>query len=206
MPPYYGQNELDRVLYERYFKDKKNGFFVECGAADGLLDVTCKFFEDTMGWTGINIEPVERLYKQLLINRPNCKNIEGALSNEHKRVYFTELIYKDSEGLPIGLGSINLHTGKIEDELFKYLTYQVICYKFSQLFTEPRLIDLFVLDVEGHELEAIDGILEIPQQFYPIIFCIEKGWINTDRLQEKLSPFYTLDMDAEIDMYFKRKF
>lgn len=203
---YYGQNELDRILYEKYFKDKRNGFFVECGAADGILDATCKFFEDSLGWTGINIEPVERLYKQLLINRPNCKNILGALSNKHKRSYFTEVIYKKDEKLSIGLGSITLHTNKVEDDLFKYTTFQTICYKFSQLFTNPRLIDLFVLDVEGHELEAIDGILEIPKEFYPIIFCIEKGWINTDRLQEKLELYYTLDVDNEIDMFFKRKY
>ncbi len=206
MPTFYGQNELDRILYEKYFKDKRNGFFVECGAVDGILDTTCKFFEDELGWTGINIEPVRRLYKLLQQNRPNCNNIMGALSNEHKRCYFTEAIFKKDENLPIGLGSIDLHNNKVEDDLFRYSTSQTICYKFSQLFTQPRVIDLFVLDVEGHELEAIDGILEISKEFYPIVFCIEKGWINTDKLQEKLEPYYSLDENNEIDMFFKRKY
>lgn len=32
---FYGQYELDKVIFERFFKDKVNGFFVECVAFDG---------------------------------------------------------------------------------------------------------------------------------------------------------------------------
>ena len=33
---YYGQYEQDRFLYETFFKNKKNGVFVDIGAHDGL--------------------------------------------------------------------------------------------------------------------------------------------------------------------------
>ena len=34
------------VLYETYFKDKKNGVFLEIGADDGIDKSNTKFFED----------------------------------------------------------------------------------------------------------------------------------------------------------------
>ena len=66
---YYGQLSLDKVIHETFFPEKRNGFFVECGAYDGLGESTCKFFEETMGWTGLNIEPVPYTFDRLVVNR-----------------------------------------------------------------------------------------------------------------------------------------
>jgi len=49
---FYEQVNLDKVLYERYFKGVKNGTFIEAGAYNGLKNCTCRFFEESMGWKG----------------------------------------------------------------------------------------------------------------------------------------------------------
>ena len=72
---YYGQPfngiPTDQFLHERYFQNKQNGFFIECGAADGFNLSNCKFFEESMGWRGINIEASPVKYAKLIKNRPN---------------------------------------------------------------------------------------------------------------------------------------
>ena len=90
----------------------------------------------------------------------------------------------------------------------EFETFDVECFKFSEIFTENRKIDLFILDVEGGELEAIEGILEINRDFYPEIFCIEVNKINLPLLNSMLDPYYTIEKTTipEGDAVFKRRY
>src|SRR5258706_8604355 len=95
MKRYYGQwvPEVDRVLDERYFKDRKNLVSIECGAFDGIIDSCTKFFEDNYNWKTINIEPVPYLYQLLCKNRPNSINLKIALSDDNCKKKFTQVIH-----------------------------------------------------------------------------------------------------------------
>jgi FkbM family methyltransferase len=192
---FYGQFELDRVLYETFFKDKKNGFFVECGAFDGLTESTCKFFEESLNWTGCNIEPTPYAYNKLIQNRPNCINVQCALSSENKRATFTNAIHPEM-GIHFGNGSLS-HSDMHKDELIRtgcrFETFEVDCVQFNELYQKHSMpdIDLFVLDVEGHEANALQGILSIPQSALPKIFCIEHTITGADVIMNLLSSYYT---------------
>ena len=57
---YYGQFDppVDRFLQERYFSDSpRNGVLIERGGFDGQLESSGKFFEKSLGWRAINIQP-----------------------------------------------------------------------------------------------------------------------------------------------------
>jgi hypothetical protein len=43
---YYSQCGEDEYIYNNYFKNKKNGKYIELGALDGVLYSNTKFFED----------------------------------------------------------------------------------------------------------------------------------------------------------------
>ena len=92
---FYGQFSppLDKLLYERYFLNKHSGFFLECGATDGVTESTCKFFEESMKWTGINIEPVPFLFERLIRNRPKAHNLSIALSDRDGKATFTHAVH-----------------------------------------------------------------------------------------------------------------
>lgn len=203
---FYGQFELDRVLYETFFKDKKNGFFVECGAFDGFTESTCKFFEDSMGWTGLNIEPTPYAFNKLVQNRPNCTNVQYALSSTNEKRTFTNAIHPDL-GHHFGNGSLH-HTDAHKEELInmgcRFETFEVESVKFSELYTKYNLtnIDLFVLDIEGHEIEALPGILDIPVSGYPTVFCIEHSISGMDRICEILGQHYTFHSKHAHNAFF----
>ena len=91
MYKFYGQFNppVDKFIFERYFPEPNiRGVFVECGAFDGVTECSCKFFEETLGWSGINIEPVPWVYEKLCLNRPDAKNFNLALSNHSGKSVF----------------------------------------------------------------------------------------------------------------------
>ena len=92
---YYGQHfasgQVDEFLYNRYFQNKENGFFIECGAADGFNLSSCKFFEENLGWVGINMEASPDKYAKLVINRPDSfLNLNKGLLHESGKFVFRD--------------------------------------------------------------------------------------------------------------------
>ena len=82
---FYGQNQQDRFIYERYFARYKNrGIAIECGSYDGNIESSCKFFEESLGWDCINIEASPPIYEMLCVNRPKSVNLHLGLSEDRK--------------------------------------------------------------------------------------------------------------------------
>jgi len=156
---YYSQTGEDEFLNNRYFKNKKNGTYIELGALDGILYSNTFFFETQLDWKGVLIEPHPYQYQLLKNNRPNnflfntlvscidkdvvfryfvdnyagVSGIEETLPNEHFNNFFDKIIYEPQNSIilkPSSLTSIIKNTG---------LTH----------------FDLLSLDVEGHEYEVL---------------------------------------------------
>ena len=166
LPAFRGQwhPQVDEILYKNFFQDKKDGIMIECGSADGLTESNSKFFEE-LGWTCVNIEPEPNRFKQLKANRSgiNNINIDCVLSD------------KDNEVVKFDVGP---NPGNYCEG--KSLTYKSLInrLKFNH-------IDLFVLDVEGHEIKVIEGMHEA--SLYPTIMCIEYTWVGLDLLDFVMS-------------------
>jgi len=166
---FYGQLfdgvPVDQFLFERYFKNKKKGFFIECGAADGLNLSCCKFFEESLRWRGINIEASPAKFAKLLINRPKSYlNLNKGLYNvSGEHVFRDDNVEDPTKAHGWGNGSFN-HTVKHIDNLsslgIALQESQVTTITFKELVDEYNItsIDLFVLDVEGVEPLVIEGM------------------------------------------------
>lgn len=203
---FYGQLDLDRDLYEMFFRDKQNGFFVEAGAFDGLTESSCKFFEETMGWTGMNIEPLPYAFNLLKQNRPNCINENYALADHCEDRVFTQIIHPTLQN-HFGCGS--LEHSEAQKEHFAYCEKEEIvvkCIDFYELYKRNNLpdIDLFVLDIEGLELAVIPTILKLPYHAQPKVFCIEDGHVGLDNII-KVLPGYDFVHKHPINAFFVKK-
>ena len=64
---YNAIDNLDKKL--KKYLNFKNGFFIECGANDGVNQSNTWYFEKKLNWRGILIEPVPNLFKELKKNR-----------------------------------------------------------------------------------------------------------------------------------------
>ena len=72
---YYSQYKQDQYIYENFFKNKKDGFFVDIGASDPTNASNTMFFEE-IGWSGILVEPNKKDFENLLkIRKTPAENV-----------------------------------------------------------------------------------------------------------------------------------
>jgi len=167
-PIFYGQMGEDKHIHFKYFPTLRGGTFLEMGALDGVKYSNTKFFEDSMGWSGVLIEPIPSAFELLRINRPRSKSYNLAVS---KTEGFLE-IYNHG-----AVSSLKENTTK---EFFegwhKNNNIEIIKVPSKRLDSVLydsgiKRIDFWSLDVEGSEFEA----LQTMDWAIPVyLICIEK--------------------------------
>lgn len=160
---FYSQCEEDKYMYENYFKNKRNGFYIELGALDGVLYSNTKFFEDSLDWRGILIEPHPDKFKMLMENRPNnflFNDLVSCYIEPQKFRYFCDINAAVS-GVENTLSDHHFETYfDNEDEWLKSLPQNCEIISPRTLTeivksTKVKHIDFMSLDVEGHEYEVL---------------------------------------------------
>ena len=151
---YNSQFNEDKFIYENYL-NYENGFFIELGAMDGSFGSNSKFFEDTLKWTGILIEPTTQ-FNDLIINRPNCINFNYAISDKKGDAAFL-----GTGGFPFtAVGGLLETMPELHKDIWNLHVQQPITVKtipFNELTNnlDIELVDFFSIDVEGAEFEVL---------------------------------------------------
>ena len=155
---YYSQAGEDEFLNDNYFKNKKEGTYIELGALDGNLYSNTKFFQDQLGWTGVLIEPHPYKSQQLQKNRPNNYIFNSLVSCLTDDVVFRFFVdnYSGVSGVEQTLPKEHMNgffsqINEPQDRItLKPQTLTAILQN-----TNIKHFDLLSLDVEGHEYEVL---------------------------------------------------
>jgi len=138
----------------KYYKNKRNGYFVEAGASDGIDLSNTYLLEKEFGWSGICVEPVPDIFKRLVENRPNSKCFQVPLFSEaEKDVVFSIAEYTLVSGITDFIGDKwmeRIKSGK-KDVTIKTDTLINILDKAKA----PNFIEYLSLDTEGTEFEIL---------------------------------------------------
>lgn len=145
---FYSQLGEDKILFEKYL-NYRDGFFIELGGMDGVKYSNTLFFEKNLNWTGVLIEPTNQ-FNQLVLNRPNCKNFNYAVSETEGTVEFI------GNGACGGMSHTMPEGHRIGNNLGddKYLVNSKPISKILEDLNIEK-VDLFSIDVEGGELEVL---------------------------------------------------
>lgn len=158
------QDNQDRFLETYIFKGYKNGIYVDVGAHDGISINNTLYFEKNNNWTGINIEPIRKVFDKLVSNRPNDININCAVCNNDGETEFlcnvgyTEMI----SGIKANFDT--RHLARLQRENMQHgSTTEIIKVNTKRLETildENNIsnINYLSIDVEGAEFEVIKSI------------------------------------------------
>jgi len=158
----YSQFGQDRWVVN-LLRGKRNGFFLEMGAADGICISNTLLLEKEYGWTGILIEPT-RSFEKLVKNRPNCITDNSCIASERKKVNLFEAycpdLSEDALVMSTVKDDIDIQNGaKLNDKwMIVKRAYQKDTVPLQEVllnYNAPKVINYFSLDVEGYEYEVL---------------------------------------------------
>jgi len=163
---YYSLCKQDQFVNEHFFKNKKNGVFVDIGAYDGVEGSNTYFFEKILNWTGICVEPVSLLFEKLRESRA-CVCVNGCISDKEGEAKFLKIT---GPGGSVGMGGglFDKYEPEQSENLQKYFTEgtcrgEIIsakCYTLERVLKENNInhIDYLSVDVEGAEFDILKSI------------------------------------------------
>ena len=145
----YAQNFEDVMLW-RALKNVENGFYIDLGAQDPVVDSVSLAFHEH-GWTGIHVEPTPHYAQLLRSQRPGDTVIEAAVGNEPGLITFFEIPHT---GISTGDPQI---AQQHREKGFEVREITVPCVRLSSVFKNCETLDIhwMKIDVEGFEWSAL---------------------------------------------------
>ena len=151
---YRSQNGEDRWL-EAHFGAKRDGFFVEVGAYDGVNLSNTYHFEQS-GWTGLLVEPDPEMAERCRRERPRSLTFPCAAGDSAGEISF----YKVTGGEAYSTTSLSAaHRDRLERMGLTWREVRVAVRTLDSILEEARAsrVDFVSIDVEGGELAVLRG-------------------------------------------------
>ena len=158
-------NEDTAVL--DYFKDKKNGFYVDVGCYHPIHRNNT-YLLHKKDWNGINIDTSQFSIDLFDYMRPNDSNYNCAISNKNEII---KLFYQKELSQLSTIESAQaekVFQGNIKEKEMQAFTLNEILNKSK--FRDSK-IDFLDIDVEGADLKVLEGLSF--DKFKPKLICVE---------------------------------
>jgi len=157
------------IIYILEFGKKNDGFFIEIGASDGLLNSNTYMFEKLMNWNGLLIESNKELIEKLKKNRPNSKIIEAFVSGKEIKgyTYFKAKNFPEINGIEKKLGFESFYDDR--EEVYSTNIKDIIANN-----NVPKKVNFMSIDIEGLEVEILENI-EFEKYTFDMI-CVEHNF------------------------------
>jgi len=187
---FYSQDGQDKFLVE-LFKHKRDGYFLDIGAYDGIIFSNSLYFERNLSWKGICIEPNPEIFERLKSNRSSI-NLNCCVSDVK-----TEYEFLSVSGWGSMLsGIINFfdqkHLERIDNTIQEKGGHKTVvniqALPLRDIFDAyaVKYIDYCNIDVEGGEMKVLQSIdfSKVQIQF----FTIENNY-DTRTVRKFLKPY-----------------
>jgi len=158
------QFHQDVMIFRNFFQEKamrgERGLYIDSGANDWAVLSNTLLFDKCLGWEGICLEPDQRYAPGLKANR-SCHYFPECISEHETTTSFT----MSGTGGHVGGGAG---------------ASQVRCRPLSAFLkavgAEEKPVDLWSLDVEGHEMTVLQGGVRFEQIR---MILMENFWLST---------------------------
>lgn len=180
LPMYYVVNDISR--YETFYTVKENDVVIDAGANHAYLSI---YYGKKVGTNGkvyafepdaINIVEMEA---NIALN-PTVENIkiqEELIWNENTKLEFFEA----------GSVSSSIH---YKPENATAILKDAITIDSFQEREQLNRLDFIKMDIEGAEIEAMDGLVEVLEKFKPNFAIASYHWVNEEQTYKKVEAFF----------------
>lgn len=151
------------ILVAELLNNKRNGVFVDIGANDGITISNTYYFEKTLGWSGIAVEPIPGIYSKLKSNR-SCITINSCITTTPGKAKFLELDGNTNMLSTLAVNNNGLVARRLRKNASRHNTeireIEVECLTFPMMIEKFGIdnIDFLSLDIEGGELDILKSI------------------------------------------------
>lgn len=202
----YSQYGQDKYIYENFFSNKLDGFYVDIGAYDGVKLSNTYLFEK-LGWEGFCFEPSPNAYQKLIVNRLKSSNLNVAIGHKDDCVNFLDVV-----GEPDMLSGVldyynTEHLFRINKEVFETKStqdcIQIRMVPLVSIVSPDQYIDYLSLDTEGGEDIILKNILE---SFTPTVISVEVNYQQDfNKIYDLIKDKYNVVKQLGCDLILKVK-
>jgi FkbM family methyltransferase len=130
---------------------KRNGYFVEFGAADGDFLSNSILLEQKYGWHGIAAEPARSWHSALKVNRQCAIDLRCVWSETGKMLTFSEA----PDGVLSTVSEFKGSDGRSRSGSEDYTVETVSLNDLLEHHAAPKIVDYLSIDTEGSELTIL---------------------------------------------------
>ncbi len=165
----------------RECNNKRNGYFIEAGASDGICLSNTYLLEKEFGWKGICVEPIPAVFSELVKNRPGSKCVDTVLFSESGK----EVKFDVAAGFSLVSGVSDyigdMWSKKIGSNKKQITLKTTTLMEVLEKAEAPKFIDYLSLDTEGTEYEILKNF-DFSKYTFGFI-DVEHNYIETTRMQ-----------------------
>lgn len=184
---------------------KRNGYFVEFGATNGIDSSNTYLLETEFGWTGILAEPARVWHQQLRLNRRSHIDFGCVWSASDEVVDFMETddaLYSTASKFAASDAHADVRRhGK------SYAVPSISLEGLLAKYDAPRLIDYLSIDTEGSEFEILKAF-DFEKHEFSVITCEHNFGPNRERVRrllERRGYERKLEQVSRVDDWYVRR-
>jgi len=170
------------VLLETGFK--RNGFFVEFGATNGIDLSNTYLLEKRFGWNGILAEPATCWHEELKKNRTASIEIDCVWVESGKSLNFN--MVSDAELSTINKFNDRDHHANLRQQGTNYQVKTISLLDLLVKYNAPKNIDFLSIDTEGSEFDILSAF-DFDQYTISIITCEHNFTHDRQKIYELLT-------------------
>jgi FkbM family methyltransferase len=153
-------------------EEKRDGYFVEFGAMDGVTLSNTFLLENSYGWRGIVAESARCWYQQLARNRTCSVDYRCVWSKSGETLQFNETAEPEFSTIS-SLSKLD-HHAKRRQHGKRYTVETISLRDLLQAHDAPMGIDYLSIDTEGSEFAILDSFL--PSEHEVRIITVEHNY------------------------------
>ncbi|MDO9454949.1 FkbM family methyltransferase [Nocardioides sp.] len=174
----YSHAQLKQDLFVLFqLAEKRDGFFVEFGATNGVSLSNSMLLESRYGWSGILAEPARVWHAELSVNRACTVDHRCVSDSTGDFVLFNETVVPEFSTIEV-LSAADVHRRRREGGV-QYEVETVTLIDLLDSHNAPAEFDYLSVDTEGSEatiLESFDF-----DRFRPKIITVEHNFHTENR-------------------------
>lgn len=203
----HSKDKIDFKVLKR-LSFKKEGFFIECGAADGITYSNSFLLEKKYAWKGILIEPINDQFNALKKYRKNAiceKHILTSIQESGKTIKIydagPESLIQEDQIQNLSMSNADRMETLEAKNMIKGIE-NVVSISLSELLDIHNInhVDVFFLDVEGSEINVLDGVDFNKHNIDNIV--VETGAVEELKKYMKIKGFDRCENIARNDYIF----